>query len=123
VPHKGGGPAVNDVLGGGHIALAFGPAASVRKHLQTGALVPIAVPSLSRSAALPEVLTFTESGVEGVALDSWVGIFAPINTPPNIIAKLNEATNKVLQSPQVKRYCWLPVLLRPMKRRLHLTAA
>ena len=101
VPYKGGGPAVNDVLGG-HIPLAFGSAASVRQHLQSGALVPIAVPSLSRSAALPEVLTFKESGVEGVAMDSWVGIFAPANTPPNIIAKLNEATNKVLQSPQVK---------------------
>lgn len=101
VPYKGGGPAVNDVLGG-HIPLAFGSAASVRQHIQGGALTPIAVPSLERSAALPEVLTFKESGVEGIALDSWVGVFAPANTSPEIIIKLNEATNQVLRDPQIK---------------------
>lgn len=101
VPYKGGGPAVNDVLGG-HIPLAFGSAASVRQHFQGGALTPIAVPSLERSAALPNVPTFKESGVDGVALDSWVGIFAPANTPPAIIAKLNEATNKVLRDPKTQ---------------------
>jgi len=101
VPYKGGGPAVNDVLGG-HIPLAFGSAASVRQQLQSGALIPIAVPSLERSAALPAVPTFKESGVDGIALDSWVGVFAPVKTPANIITKLNEATNKVLRDPQVK---------------------
>jgi tripartite-type tricarboxylate transporter receptor subunit TctC len=101
VPYKGGGPAVNDVLGG-HIPLAFGSAASVRQQLQSGALIPIAVPSLQRSAALPAVPTFKESGVDGIALDSWVGVFAPAKTPANIITKLNEATNKVLRDPQVK---------------------
>jgi tripartite-type tricarboxylate transporter receptor subunit TctC len=101
VPYKGGGPAVTDVLGG-HIPLAFGSAASVRQQLQSGALIPIAVPSLQRSAALPAVPTFKESGVDGVALDSWVGVFAPANTPADIIAKLNVATNKVLRDPQVK---------------------
>lgn len=100
VPYKGGGPAVNDVLGG-HIPLAFGSAASVRQHIQGGFLTPIAVPSLERSPALPEVLTFKESGVEGIELESWVGVFAPAKTPPAIIAKLNEATNQVLRDPQV----------------------
>lgn len=100
VPYKGGGPAVNDVLGG-HIPLAFGSAASVRQHIQGGSLTPIAVPSLERSPALPEVLTFKESGVKGIELESWVGVFAPAKTPPAIIAKLNEATNLVLRDPQV----------------------
>jgi len=101
VPYKGGGPAVNDVLGG-HIPLAFGSAASVQQHLKNGALIAIAVPSPDRSAALPNVPTFKESGVDGVALNSWVGIVAPANTPPAIIAKLNEAANKVLRDPQIQ---------------------
>ena len=102
VPYKGGGPAVNDVLGG-HIPLAFGSAASVQQHLKSGALIPIAVPSPQRSAALPNVPTFKESGVDGVALNSWVGIVAPANTPPAIIAKLNAAANQVLRDPQVQQ--------------------
>ena len=65
-------------------------------------MVPIAVPSLQRSAALPAVPTFKESVFDGVALDSWVGFFVPANTPTDIIAKLNVATNKVLRDPQVE---------------------
>lgn len=101
VPYKGGGPAVNDVLGG-HIPLAFGSAASVQQHLQSGALVPVAVPSPQRSPSLPNVPTFAESGVPGIGLNSWVGIVAPANTPQAVIDKLNAATNKVLNDPEVK---------------------
>lgn len=101
VPYKGGGPAVNDVLGG-HIPLAFGSAASVQQHLQNKTLVPVAVPSPERSPALPDVPTFKESGVDGIALNSWVGIVAPANTPPTIIEQLNSAVNKVLSDAKVQ---------------------
>ena len=101
VPYKGGGPAAADVVAG-HIPLAFASASSVTQFLETGRLIPIGVPSAKRSVVFPNVPTFTEAGVQGVELNSWVGVLAPANTPDAIIKQLNVEINAVLGEPEVK---------------------
>jgi tripartite-type tricarboxylate transporter receptor subunit TctC len=101
VPYKGGGPAAADVVAG-HIPLAFASASSVTQFLETGRLIPIGVPSAKRSVVFPNVSTFTEAGVQGVELNSWVGVLAPAHTPDAIIKQLNVEINAVLGEPEVK---------------------
>ena len=101
VPYKGGGPAAADVVAG-HIPLAFASASSVTQFLETGRLIPIGVPSAKRSVVFPNVSTFTEAGVQGVELNSWVGVLAPAHTPDSIIKQLNVEINAVLGEPEVK---------------------
>jgi tripartite-type tricarboxylate transporter receptor subunit TctC len=110
VPYQGGGPAVIDVVGG-QIPLVFTAIASAQQHVRGGRLVAIGVPSAKRSAALPDVPTFNESGaVTGFDVNSWVGIFAPAKTPPAIVARLQKELSTVLQSPFVKeRYATLGI--------------
>ena len=101
VPYKGGGPAAADVVAG-HIPLAFASASSVTQFLESGRLIPIGVPSAKRSVVFPNVPTFAEAGVQGVELNSWVGVLAPANTPDAIIRQLNAEINAVLGEPEVK---------------------
>ena len=81
VPYKGGGPAVIDVLGG-QIPLVFTAIASAQQYVRGGRLIGLGVPGAKRSAALPDVPTFQESGLTGFDVASWTGIFAPAKTPP-----------------------------------------
>ena len=109
VPYKGGGPAVIDVLGG-QIPLVFTAIASAQQYVRGGRLIGLGVPGAKRSAALPEVPTFQESGLAGFDVASWTGIFAPAKTPPAIVARLQKELNAVLQSPFVKeRYATLGI--------------
>ena len=101
VPYKGGGPAAADVVAG-HIPLAFASASSVTQFLETGRLIPLGVPSAKRSIVFPNVPTFTEAGVQGVELNSWVGVLAPASTPDAIIRQLNTEINAVLGEAEVK---------------------
>lgn len=101
IAYKGGGPAAADVTAG-HTPLAFSSASSVSQYIQTGKLIALGVPSAKRSIAFPDIPTFTESGVPGVELNSWVGILAPTGTPAPIIDKLNREINAVLADPAVK---------------------
>jgi len=101
VPYRGGGPAMNDLLGG-QIPLVFTAVAGAQGHLKAGRLKAIGVSSAKRSPSLPDVPTFMESGLNDFVVDSWVGLFAPANTPPAIIQKLNAELNKVLADPVFK---------------------
>jgi tripartite-type tricarboxylate transporter receptor subunit TctC len=100
IPYKGGGAAVNDLLGG-HIGMAFLSLSAAVPHMNTGKIRILAVVEKTRYAAMPEVPTIAET-VPGFEMSSWVGVFAPAGTPPAIIAKLNEAMAKVLKADAVK---------------------
>ena len=100
IPYKGGGAAVNDLLGG-HIGMAFLSLSAVVPHVNTGKIRMVAVVEKTRYAALPEIPTVGET-VPGFEMSSWVGVFAPAGTPPDIIAKLNDAMAKVLKTDGVK---------------------
>ncbi|HVF63535.1 MAG TPA: tripartite tricarboxylate transporter substrate binding protein [Casimicrobiaceae bacterium] len=99
VPYKGGGQAMGDALGG-NIPLVYTAVAGAVPHVKSGKLVPIAVSSRTRSASLPDVPTFIESGVPDFEASSWVGILAPAKTPRAIIDRLNRELNAVLSAPE-----------------------
>jgi tripartite-type tricarboxylate transporter receptor subunit TctC len=109
IPYKGGGQAMTDVLGG-QIPLVFTAIASAQQHVKSGKVVALGVPSLKRSAALPDVPTFIESGIPGFEATSWVGVFAPAKTPRAIVDKLQREIAAVLQTDKVKeRYAVLGI--------------
>ena len=100
IPYKGGGAAVNDLLGG-HIGMAFLSLSAAVPHMNTGKIRIVAVVEKTRYAALPDIPTVGET-VPGFEMSSWVGVFAPAGTPPDIVAKLNDAMAKVLKTDAVK---------------------
>jgi tripartite-type tricarboxylate transporter receptor subunit TctC len=101
VPYKGGGPALNDVIGG-QVPLFFGNLASTLQHVQSGKLKALAVTSAKRSPILPEVPTLGEAGLKGAEIYEWNAVFAPANTPEAVVAKLAAAFQQALESPEVK---------------------
>jgi tripartite-type tricarboxylate transporter receptor subunit TctC len=101
IPYKGAGPAITDVLGG-HIPMMLDNIPSVKPQVVSGKMKALAVTSAKRSAAMPEVPTFAESGLAGFEANSWWAILAPAGTPPEIIARLNAELVKILQSAYVK---------------------
>jgi tripartite-type tricarboxylate transporter receptor subunit TctC len=101
IPYKGGGQALIDVISG-NIPLVYTAIAGAAQHVKSGKLHPVAVSSLQRSRALPDVPTFIESGVSDFDVSSWVGIFAPPKTPRAIIERLNTELNAVLADPEVR---------------------
>ena len=101
IPYKGGGPALNDVIGG-QVPLFFGNLASTLGHIQGGKLRALAVTSAKRSSILPDVPTLAEAGVAGAEVYEWNVVVAPAGTPNDITAKLSAALQKALDSPDVK---------------------
>ena len=100
VPYRGGGAAVNDLLGG-HIGMAFLSLSAAVPHLNTGKIRIVAMVEKTRYAALADVPTIGET-VPGFEMSSWIGLFAPAGTPADIIAKLNAGVTNVLTAESVK---------------------
>ena len=100
IPYKGGGAAVNDLLGG-HIGMAFLSLSAAVPHINTGKIRIIAMVEKTRYAAMPDIPTIGET-VPGFEMSSWIGIFAPAGTPADVIAKLNDGIAKVLTADGVK---------------------
>ena len=101
VPYKGSAPAIADLMGG-HVDLAGTSVASALPLLQGGKVRAIAVTSLHRSAALPNVPSLSELGYPKFNLVEWYGVFAPAAIPAATADKLNAEINKVLQRADVK---------------------
>lgn len=101
VPYQGGGPAVAAALAQQIevLSLSMPP---VVPHIKQGRLKGLAVSSLSRVAALPDVPTVTEAGFPGFEERSWVGYFAPAKTRPAIVKKLNGEINRILDLAEIK---------------------
>jgi tripartite-type tricarboxylate transporter receptor subunit TctC len=100
VPYRGGGAAINDLLGG-HIKAAFLSLSAAVPHLATGKIWLIAVVEKTRYAAMPELPTIGET-VPGFEMSSWVAFFAPAGTPAPLIARLNDAMRRILDDAAVK---------------------
>jgi tripartite-type tricarboxylate transporter receptor subunit TctC len=101
VPFKGTPEAMTETMTG-RLDYFFAPLVSALPLVKDGKVLALAVGSASRSPLLPEVPTTVEAGVPGSDYNFWVGLLAPSKTPPAIIARLNEETLKVLQSPEMK---------------------
>ena len=95
VPYKGSGPALTDVMGG-QLDLMFDTGAF--SHIKGGKIRALAVASDKRQPTIPDVPTFEELGIKGMAMNAWYGVAAPAGTPALVVAKVNEAVNKALKS-------------------------
>ena len=102
VPYKGNAPAISDALGG-QVELVFSGVPALLPHLQNGRLRAIAIGSLRRFPAIPEVPTFDELGLKGYEATTWFGLLAPAGTPGDIISRLSAAARKVVASEEMKQ--------------------
>ncbi len=100
VPYKGASPAITDVMGG-QVDVYIGTLTSLVPLMKSGRLTGVAVTTAKRSVDFPDIPTLDESGAKGMDFNIWMGMFAPVGTPPNVIALLNKETNRVLQSPDL----------------------
>ena len=101
IPYKGGGPALNDVIGG-QVPVFFGSVASTKQHVDSGKLTALAVTGKKRASSMPNIPTMAEAGVPSYEVYEWNAIFAPAATPAPIVQRLSDAIAKVMQSPEVK---------------------
>ncbi len=103
VPYRGSGQATTDVISG-TVPLSFPGLSSMLGHIRNGKLRPLGVTGTRRSASLPDVPTLDEAGVKGYSAYVWMGLMAPKNTPPAVLARLNRELLAVLGAPEVKTY-------------------
>jgi tripartite-type tricarboxylate transporter receptor subunit TctC len=100
VPYKGNAPALNDLVGG-HVDIAFNGLTSAMALIKAGKLRPLAVTSLTRAGALPEIPTLDELGLKGFQAVGWNGLSVPARTPKALIGRINADVLKVLHSPEL----------------------
>jgi len=101
VAYKGGSQAQTDVMGG-QVQMMFNVLPSALPQVQAGTLRALAVTGKTRAESLPNVPTMIEAGVPGYTALTWNGLLAPAGTPPEIVARLNDAIVKAMRSPAMK---------------------
>ena len=101
IPFRGSGPAQAAMLAG-ETQLMFDNLPPQMPHIKSGKVRPLAVTSLKRSAALPDVPTLDEAGLKGYEVTAWFGIAAPAATPREAVMRLNQALNRTTQDAQVR---------------------
>ena len=101
IPYKGAALAISDLLGG-QIKSAMFALPGATPHVRAGKMRAIAVSTLQRSAALPDVPTVAESGYPGFFVDNIYGILAPRGTPDSIVTQLHTAIAAALKAPDVR---------------------
>lgn len=101
VPYRGGALALNDLLGGSLHGVMINIGA-VTDHIRAGRLRGLAVSSPARTAALPDVPTFAESGLANAEAVGWHGLVAPKGTDAQTVRRINAAVGQVLQLPDVR---------------------
>jgi len=102
VPYKGSGPAMPDLMTG-RVSMMFENMPGAIQHIRAGTLRALAVTGASRSDALPDVPTVSESGVAGYESLSWSGIAAPAGTPREVVVRLNREINAILVMPEMRQ--------------------
>ena len=101
IPYKGSSAAHPDLLSG-RTAMIFDTVTAIRSHVKSGAVRGIAVTTLARSSAVPELPTIAESGLPGYDASTWGGILAPAGTPKEAVSKLNASINAALKMEDVR---------------------
>ncbi len=103
VPYKGGGPALADTVAG-QVPLLFLTAPAGLPSVRSGRLRALAVTTLKRTGAAPEIPTVAEElNLPDYEVDSWVGVFAPAKTPEPVVVRMHKELARVVQLPEVKQ--------------------
>ena len=102
IPYRGGGPMMQDLLGG-QIPMMFINQDTALPQVKAGKLRALAVTSLARNALYPDVPTIAEGGIKGYEALSWSGMSAIKGTPQPIVDKLEAALRKIMTSPEIKQ--------------------
>ena len=100
IPYKGNNPALTDTIGG-HVHMIFAGGPALLPHVGSGRLRALAISTLKRARAMPDVPTFDEAGVKGYEATNWFGLLAPARTPKDVVARLNVEIDKVIKSPEL----------------------
>jgi tripartite-type tricarboxylate transporter receptor subunit TctC len=99
VPYRGGGPSINDLVGG-QVQMTFEGTSVLLPLIRAGKVKPLATTSAKRIAELPDLPTMAESGFPGFVSTSWTGLLAPAHTPHDVIERLNAQINEGVRSPE-----------------------
>jgi tripartite-type tricarboxylate transporter receptor subunit TctC len=99
IPYRGGGPALNDVIGG-QVKFFFSNGAASIGHVQGGAVRAMAHTGAGRLAALPDLPAVAET-LPGFEAYEWNGVFVPIGTPAQVVEKLNAGLNATLRQEDI----------------------
>jgi len=102
VPYKGGGPALIATISG-QVQIMFATLPAAMPHVKSGKVRPVAVTTVKRSQAMPDLPTIAESGVKGYEAATWYGLLAPARTPKPVIDRLHGETVKILAGPVRQR--------------------
>jgi tripartite-type tricarboxylate transporter receptor subunit TctC len=102
VPYKGTSLAVNDLLAG-HIQGMFDTLSTAAPLIKEGRIRGIAVTSVKRSQAMPDLPTVGETGVKDYSADAWSGLVAPAGTPHEVVQRLQAAVAKIAAQPQTQK--------------------
>jgi tripartite-type tricarboxylate transporter receptor subunit TctC len=101
IPYRGAGPALADLMAG-QVDMMFDGLGSSAQHIKSGKIKALAVASEKRVAAFPNLPTATEAGVPGYVVSTWYGLWAPKDTPKEIVDKMTIEVTKALNSPELK---------------------
>ncbi|MCC7226875.1 MAG: tripartite tricarboxylate transporter substrate binding protein [Burkholderiaceae bacterium] len=101
IPFKGMGPAVTALLGG-QVTFLIDNLPSSIAFIRSGQFRALAITGDQRSPQLPDVPTMAEAGIKDMVVTAWFGLFAPAGTPPEIVNKIQQATTKVLEVPEIR---------------------
>jgi tripartite-type tricarboxylate transporter receptor subunit TctC len=102
IPYKGSSGARTDVLGG-QVDLMFDAVPTMTEHIRAGKVKALGTTGAARSAVMPDVPTIAEAGVPGYDATIWLGLMAPKNTPPQIVARLNAEVAKIVGHPDTAK--------------------
>ena len=101
IPYRGAGPALADLMAG-QVDMMFDGLGSSAQNIKSGKIKALAVASEKRVAAFPNLPTASEAGVPGYVVSTWYGLWAPKDTPKEIVDKMTVEVTKALNSPELK---------------------
>lgn len=102
IPYRGQGPALTDLIAG-NVDLMFGNLPDFLPYIKSGKIKAIGTTYLTRAPLAPEIPTIAEQGFPAFETDSWYGIVAPSSMSKDAVDRMNQAINKTLQDPAIKK--------------------